>query len=160
MTVHVLHLVPGWQDALREFRRVLTPEGVYLNVKTWAPAGVSSREQVRLHWRGWLQEHGHEIRHPGLEKQEELNEALTSMNAQVREVEVIRYTLEFTLREELERFATRIYSETWDIPEELFERRNLETWTIPSGTSSALQLTSFSLRAATMEAHRTSSQRG
>src|SRR5512143_2888443 len=32
MTVHVLHLIPPWRESLREFRRVLKPEGLYLNV--------------------------------------------------------------------------------------------------------------------------------
>lgn len=121
MTVHVLHLIPGWKEALHELRRVLTPEGVYLNVKTWAPAGVSLREQVRLHWRAWLKEHGREVRHPGLQDQEEFNQALQAMGVQVKEVEVVRYPLQFTLREELERFSTRTGSETWDIPDEIFE---------------------------------------
>lgn len=130
MTVHVLHLIPAWQEALREFRRVLTREGVYLNVKTWTPVGVSLRERVRLHWRAWLKEHGREIRHPGLQDQEEFNQALQAMDAQVREVEVVRYPLQFTLREELERFSTRTGSETWDIPDEIFEASmaELHTW--------------------------------
>ena len=131
MTVHVLHLIPGWQEALREFRRVLTPEGVYLNVTTWAAAGASIREQVRLHWRGWLKEHGYEIRHPGLQDRQEFRQGLGSMGATVREVEVIRYAMEFTLRQELERFSARTSSETWDIPEEIFDRsmEELRLWT-------------------------------
>jgi len=37
LTVHVLHLIPPWREALREFRRMLVPGGVYLNVRTWDP---------------------------------------------------------------------------------------------------------------------------
>src|SRR5262245_2671448 len=54
LTVHVMHLIPPWREALREFQRVLKPNGTYLNVKTWAPAGVSVREQIRDYWRQWL----------------------------------------------------------------------------------------------------------
>jgi ubiquinone/menaquinone biosynthesis C-methylase UbiE len=34
LTVHVLHLIPSWPNVLREIRRVLVPEGTYLNVTT------------------------------------------------------------------------------------------------------------------------------
>lgn len=130
MTVHVLHLVSTWREALREFRRVVTPGGVYLNAKTWAPAGVSTREQIRLHWRGWMAKHGVEVRHPGIQDQEDLLQELQSMGAQWREVEVTRYSIQFTLREDLERFATRIYSETWDLPDDLFDAsmHEVRTW--------------------------------
>src|SRR5215510_15678751 len=30
LTVHVMHLIPPWREALREFRRVLAPGGTYL----------------------------------------------------------------------------------------------------------------------------------
>jgi hypothetical protein len=43
------------------------------------------------------------------------------MNASVTEVEVLRYTHTFTLREELERYRSRVSSNTWEIPEGLYE---------------------------------------
>ena len=130
MTVHVLHLVPAWREALREFHRVLAPDGIYLNVKTWAPVGVTIRDRIRLHWRGWLKEQGLEVRHPGIQDQEEFLQELQSMGAQWREVEVIRYPLSFILREDLERFASRTYSETWDIPDDIFDASmdEVRTW--------------------------------
>jgi hypothetical protein len=53
-----------------------------------------------------------------------------AMGVQVREVEVVRYPLQFTLREELDRFSTRTGSETWDIPDEIFDASmtELRTW--------------------------------
>src|SRR5574341_315074 len=51
LTVHVLHLIHPWREALREFQRVLVPGGTYLNVKTWEPVGVSIRGQMRDVWR-------------------------------------------------------------------------------------------------------------
>ena len=52
------------------------------------------------------------------------------MGAHVREVEVLRYPLTYTLREELERFAGRIYSDSWDIPNPVFEVsvKELRSW--------------------------------
>jgi hypothetical protein len=43
------------------------------------------------------------------------------MGTSVMEVEVVRYTHVYTLREELERCQTRVYSDTWKIPDGLFE---------------------------------------
>ena len=47
LTAHVLHLIPPWREALREFRRVLVPGGSYLHVSTWAPAGISINVKIR-----------------------------------------------------------------------------------------------------------------
>lgn len=131
MTVHVLHLVAGWQTALREFRRVLKPGGAYLNVKTWATAGVSVRDQIRAHWRGWLAEQGVDARLPGVQANAEFLQELQAMGANVQELEVTRYPLVFNLRDELDRFASRIGSETWEIPEAIFadSMRDLRDWT-------------------------------
>src|SRR5690242_11572909 len=58
LTVHVMHLIPAWRKALREFRRVLVPGGAYINVSTWASVGSSVGVNIREYWRGWLREHG------------------------------------------------------------------------------------------------------
>jgi ubiquinone/menaquinone biosynthesis C-methylase UbiE len=120
LTVHVLHLIPSWRDVLREFRRVLVPRGTYLNVSTWDPVGVTAGGKIREFWRGWMRTNGIDAGHPGARKQEELLEELRSLGADLTELEVIRYTDSFKIREELGRFESRILSETWDIPDELF----------------------------------------
>jgi len=55
---------------------------------------------------------------------------LRSMGAHLTEVEVMRYPLTYTLREELERFASRIYSDSWDIPNPVFDAsiEELRSW--------------------------------
>ena len=52
------------------------------------------------------------------------------MGAHLSEVEVLHYPLKFTLREELDRFASRIYSDSWDIPNPVFDAsiQDLRTW--------------------------------
>ena len=130
MTVHILHLIPSWRDVLREISRVLKPGGAYLNVKTWGSSGVSIRERLRLFWRDWLQTQGFNASNPGLQDQTEFMQELRSMGAHLTEVEVLRYPLTFTLREELERFASRIYSDSWDIPSPVFDAsvKELRNW--------------------------------
>ena len=120
-TVHVLHLIPSWIDVLREIRRVLVPEGKYLNVTTWGSTGVSTRERLRVHWRDWLGAHGLNVRNPGMQNHVDFVQAIQSQGGQLTEVEVLRYPLKYILRQELERFSGRIYSDAWDVPDDLFE---------------------------------------
>lgn len=130
LTVHVLHLIPLWREALREFRRVLRPKGIYLNVKTWDAVGNSVREQIRVYWRRWLEAQGVNVRHVGLQDQAELLQEILALGGRSTEVEVIRYPMPFRLREELDRFASRQSSDTWDIPDDIFDAslKELRAW--------------------------------
>lgn len=125
LTVHVIHLIAPWQEALREFRRILTPGGAYLNVRTWASAGESIREQLRQFWRRWIEDQGVEIFQPGVRDYQVFLQELESLGAILTEVDVVRFFLPFTLREELERFSSRVYSDSWNIPDEVY-RASLE----------------------------------
>jgi ubiquinone/menaquinone biosynthesis C-methylase UbiE len=130
MTVHVLHLIPPWREALREFRRVLRPDGTYFNIKTWDPVGTSIRGEMRGFWRSWLKAQGVDAYLTGVQSNKESLPELQSLGAHLTEVEVIRYPLTFTLREELERFAARVYSDAWEVPVAIFETsmEELRTW--------------------------------
>ena len=130
LTVHVMHLIPPWREALREFRRVLKPKGRYLNVRTWAPGEVSIRDQLRSYWRQWVGNQGVNVRHVGIQDPSELLQELQVLGGHWTEVEVIRYALPFTLREELDRFASRVSSEMWDVPDAIFDASisELRTW--------------------------------
>ena len=132
LTVHVMHLIPPWREALREFRRVLAPGGggAYLNVKTWEPVGISVRGQIREYWRRWLETQGVDARLTGVRDDAEFLSELRRLGAHLTEMEVIRYPLTFTLREELERFASRVYSDTWNIPDAIYDAslKELRAW--------------------------------
>jgi len=130
MTVHVLHLIPPWREALHEFRRVLVPGGVYLNVRTWEPVGISIRGQMRDFWRGWLEAQGVDARPTGLRDDQEFRSDLENLGAKLTNVEVVRYPLPLTLREELEHFASRTNSNTWEIPDDIYSAslEELRAW--------------------------------
>jgi len=130
LTVHVLHLIPAWREALREFKRVLVSGGRYVNVKTWEPVGVSIRGQLREYWRGWLGKQGVDASLTGVRSNEDSLPELQSLGAHLTEMEVVRYPLPFTLRGELERFASRAYSDAWEIPDAIFDAslRALRSW--------------------------------
>lgn len=130
LTVHVLHLIPAWREVLREIRRVLAPGGVYLNVKTWESTGASIREQIRTFWRGWLSANGVDAGPVGVRNHDEFLQEIHSAGATVTEVEVLRFSRSFNLAEDLERFGSRVYSETWDIPDAIFDSsiKELRAW--------------------------------
>jgi ubiquinone/menaquinone biosynthesis C-methylase UbiE len=121
LTVHVMHLVGPWRQALSEFRRVLKPGGVYLNIRTYEPVGVSLREQTRAFWRSRVTAQGGDVQLPGVQNRTELLHELREMGANIREIEVVRYPHSYTLQEELERYQNRVYSETWKIPDDIYE---------------------------------------
>jgi SAM-dependent methyltransferase len=131
LTVHVMHLIPPWRETLREFRQVLAPGGAYLNVRTWASVGDSVSDKMREFWRGWLASNDVEAGHPGVRDDADLLQELRSMGATVTEVEVVRFSDSFLLREELERFESRMYSDTWDIPNAIYDAsvKELRAWT-------------------------------
>jgi ubiquinone/menaquinone biosynthesis C-methylase UbiE len=120
MTIHVLHLVGRWREALREFRRVLRPGAAYVN--SWHWHGDDSVDQaLRNYWRSRVEAHGAEWRRPGIQSREELVNEIRDMGAQVEEVLVTRYHTSLTPVSMLDSIASRVYSDTWDIPDDIFE---------------------------------------
>jgi len=121
LAVHVMHLIGPWKEALHEFKRVLAPGGPFLNVGTYEPVGKSLHGKVRDHWRDWLKSRGIDTRHPGPKSDDELRRELRSMGAYLKEVEVMRFPNVYTLRAELDRYEARFGSNTWSVPDELYQ---------------------------------------
>ena len=131
LVVHVMHLIGPWKESLREFKRVLKPGGVFLNVSTYEPVGESIRRKLRIHWRDWVKAQGVDTRHPGAHD-DELREELRSMGARLKEVEVVRFPHVYTLRSVLERYEARVFSNTWSVPEALYQASlaDLRSWVL------------------------------
>jgi ubiquinone/menaquinone biosynthesis C-methylase UbiE len=130
LTIHVLHLMSEWRQALSEFRRVLVPGAAYVN--SWNAHGLLDVDaRVRDAWRSLVEAHGAQWRRPGIQTREELLEAAHAMGAQVTEVVAADFADSFTAGEVLEAIAARVYSDTWDVPAEVFEAtiRELRKWT-------------------------------
>jgi hypothetical protein len=55
---------------------------------------------------------------------------LKAQGAQLSEVEVVRYSRQYTLRGEVELIRSRVYSEAWHIPDDVYEAslRELQGW--------------------------------
>lgn len=117
LTAHVLHLIPDWRGALAEFRRVLRPDGVYLNVRSES-TGESAWRRTNAWWREWIEANDPSVQagHVGAWDQSELNPDLERLGATVTRHDIVRYTTTYTLRDRVEGVRNRSYSSSWDVP--------------------------------------------
>ncbi len=131
LTAHVLHLIPNWQDALVEFKRVLRPDGVYLNVRSES-TGDSPTRRASGYWREWLAARGGlpHGEHIGAWHQDQINPVLIDMGATVTAVDAVTYPTTYTLRERVERTRDRSYSSSWEVPDDLLAAsvEAMEAW--------------------------------
>ncbi len=129
LTIHVLHLVGRWREALREIRRVLRPGGAYVNSWHWH-TDESVDQTLRGYWRSRVEAHGAQWRRPGIQSREELLDELRDMRARVEEVQVTRYTTSLTPLSVVDNIASRVFSDTWEVPDDVFETTvaELRTW--------------------------------
>ena len=129
LTVHVLHLVGPWREALREFRRILRPGGVYLNSHNYRRADSPNR-RLRDRWRALVEARGRTWRRPGIQDREELIAELRVMGAHVEDTNVAEWTGSVTPRQELSDIAARTHSDTWQVPDDVLAETvaELTTW--------------------------------
>jgi len=132
LTVHVMHLIGPWRAALREFKRVLKSGGVLLNVRTYEAVGDSIRGRMRNHWRDWLQTQNVDTRSPGAQSGEDVKAELQALGAHLKEVEVVRFPHIYNVRTELDRYTNRIFSDTWSVPEPIYQASlaELRAWVV------------------------------
>jgi ubiquinone/menaquinone biosynthesis C-methylase UbiE len=130
LTMHVMHLVAPWRAALREYRRVLRPGGVYIDSTQWHDT-TSPLRRIRDQWHALIEAQGAQWRRPGAQNPAEIATELTTLGAQLEEVEVLRYYSTGTPREALDQICSRVCSDAWDVPEDVFEAtfKEITAWT-------------------------------
>jgi ubiquinone/menaquinone biosynthesis C-methylase UbiE len=130
LTMHVMHLVAPWREALREYRRVLKPGGVYIDSTQWHDQ-TSPLRRIRDQWHALIEAQGAQWRRPGAQNPAEIAAELTTMGAQLEEVEVLRYYSTGTPREALDQIRSRVCSDAWDVPNDVFEAtfKEITAWT-------------------------------
>ena len=117
-TFHVLHLVGAWRSALREFKRVLKPNGLFINSWHWHDPN-SIGQKVWDYWRKQVEARGVNWQRPGIQEREELLVELRSMGAHVEEKEISRGVKQTNVAELLDSLANRISSDTWNVPDDV-----------------------------------------
>lgn len=132
LTCHVMHLVGPWRQALREYRRVLKPGGVYINAYT-ERVGESIRKQIRQFWEECVASLGAVPQRPGVRDEDDLRAELTGMGAALQKIDVVRYTRMITAREVIQRISDRTQSATWYIPIDQFEASICQVWAWAGG---------------------------
>jgi ubiquinone/menaquinone biosynthesis C-methylase UbiE len=118
LAVHVLHLVGGWRDALREFKRVLAPDGVYLNSYNERPPD-SPNQQLRKRWHTLVEARGQQWRRPGIQDRDELLAELQNLGARVDARAIGRRITHTTPQRELDDIAARVHSDTWQVSDDV-----------------------------------------
>lgn len=127
--VHVLQLVGGWQDALREVRRVMVKPGGQLLIGNDSP-GKSDIEdsspvrRVNKQWDAILTDLGIDVKHlrPGLAwgSEEKLQNFLKELGAEVQEVDLVEFEFPaISARDMAGRHRAKMYSGDWHLPEEI-----------------------------------------
>ena len=129
LAIHVLHLVGAWQAALREIRRVLRPGGVFVN--SWNPHTENDIDtELRDYWRSRVEAYGARWRRPGVQNREELLAELARMGAAIDVVTAARTVTAVVPQAVIDSIASRIYSDTWDVPEAVFRQTldDVQAW--------------------------------
>jgi ubiquinone/menaquinone biosynthesis C-methylase UbiE len=129
MGVHILHLVPEWQRALREVRRVLTPDGyVVLGYEEAAPDDPGN--ELRRRWHEFVGEAGVTLttrsgNWPVIEA------ALIDGGAYASVYRVAHWVEELRPATLLNEQRTRVFSHSWEVPEDVLEavHERMVTWT-------------------------------
>jgi len=126
--VHLWHLLNDWQRALLEAFRVLVPGGFLF--EGWDQA-VEDNEDWRIQekWREILADLGYELKR-GRHQQRlaEVRRAMEQLGLEPLEETVAEWVEERTPRQSVEIIEERLYSFTWEVPEDVFRKSLDRLW--------------------------------
>lgn len=141
LSVHVLHLIPNWPQAVAELRRVLRPGGVYVLGYDWRPPEAWSARLLQQ-WRTIVAARGYTGDHPGAQDFADIRRHLEGTGAVVETRLVGAWTVRRTVAQALEAIEHRTWSSTWGVPDDFFPDclAELRAWAIAEHGSLAATL--------------------
>jgi SAM-dependent methyltransferase len=129
LTVHLLHLIPAWREALAEIRRVLKPSGVFLycHDRTNFYAFEAFEEQ----WKAILAHYGLQIAWYGAAR-EEVIQTLSQQGATLEQIAVAEWQSSRTVGQVLQAYQEKFLSSSWQIPDDIFPKaiQGLKAWAL------------------------------
>jgi SAM-dependent methyltransferase len=122
LEVHVLHLVPTWERALEEARRVLVPGGMLLHAGggAYERGSGSPRDQVIRRFDELAAAGDGPPRVVGATSHRQVLEALVAMGGRVAELEPVAWEEPETYAEALRWVEERVFSSHWRLPDGLW----------------------------------------
>lgn len=129
LTVHVLHLIHAWREALAEIRRVLKPDGVFLHCH--GSTSFSAYNTFEEQWRRILAQYGFSLRRYGA-AEEEVLDVLVEQGAKLEKVTAAEWQSDKTIGEWLRAYQERFFSSSWQIPDDIFSKaiQDLKDWAL------------------------------
>jgi ubiquinone/menaquinone biosynthesis C-methylase UbiE len=129
LAVHVLHLIPDWQQALVEIQRVLKPGGSLFVGHTWR-ASEAPRQALRRVHAEILRSFGYASKRYVSRDMQETDQALKATGARGSEIVAAEWESTSTPDQDIESLNQRIWSSTWDIPDEVYQKsiQKLSAW--------------------------------
>lgn len=114
LSIHVLHLINDWKQALAEMLRVLQPDGCLCTGYDWRD-NESPHSQVNAQWRQIVSKYVENPHHPGPREFSEVFQVMTEGGAEMEEIEAASWQYTFTPARYIQQIADGTFSYSWKL---------------------------------------------